>query len=171
MTDAPPIKFRWKGDGFEPVNPLAQRQGDKHFVIGEIYDLVEYHGRSHKSHAHYFAALHEAWQNLPEDLAERFPTEDHLRRYCLIKAGYYDSNTLVCASKADARRTAAFIRPSDSFAIVTVSDNIVTRYTAKSQSVRAMGSKDFQDSKTRVLDILAAMIGTSRKALEGNQSA
>lgn len=171
MADAPPVRFVWNGDGFTPSSPYNARQADKHFVIGEAYDLVEHHGRSHKSHAHFFASVHQAWQNLPEDLAVQFPTEEHLRKYCLIKAGYSDSNTLVCPTKASALAMAAFLRPTDEFAVVVVKDNIITRYTAKSQSVRAMGAKDFQASKDAVLDIMAQMTGTTRKALEASNPA
>lgn len=171
MADATPIKFRWGGNSFLPTTPYQGHLADKHFVVGEVYDLVEHHARSHKSHAHYFSRVHDAWQNLPEDLVERFPTKDHLRKYALIKAGYSDSNTLVCASKADARRTAAFLRPVDSFSVVSVAGNVVTRYSAKSQSERAMGRTDFQASKDAVLGILAQMVGTTRKALEGNNPA
>lgn len=171
MSEAPPILFSWTGDSFVPATQYWGRQADKHFTIGEKYELIEHHGRSHKSHAHYFARVHEAWQNLPEDLAVQFPTEEHLRKYCLIKAGYSDGNTLVCPTKASALSTAAFLRPTDEFAVVVVKDNIITRYTAKSQSVRAMGAKDFQASKDAVLDIMAQMARTTRKALEASNSA
>lgn len=171
MAEAPPIRFRWNGDGFSPYSAYNARMADKYFVVGETYDLIEHHGRSHKSHAHYFAAIHEAWQNLPETLAEQFPSEEHLRKYALIKAGYSDSHTLVLPTKSAALATAAFLRPADEFAVVIVKDKTVTRYVAKSQSARAMGAKDFQASKDAVLGILAQMVGTTRKALEGNISA
>lgn len=171
MNEAPPLLFTWNGDGFTPATAYWGRQADKHFVIGENYELVEHHGRSHKSHAHFFAVIHDAWQNLPEEMAERFPTEEHLRKYALIKAGYADTNTLVCSSKAEALRVAAFMRPTDEFAVITVKDSTVTRYVAQSQSTRAMGAKVFQESKDATLGILSQMVGTSRKALEGNKSA
>ena len=61
---------------------------------------------------------------------------------------------------------AAFVKPMDEFAIVTVSEAVVNVWTAKSQSVKAMGKKDFQASKDAVMAILAEMIGTARAALE-----
>ena len=120
---------------------------------------------------HYFACIHQAWLNLPEEMADQFPTEEHLRAYALIKTGYCDSNTLVCSSKAEAQRTAAFLKPIDSFAVVTVKDNVVIRYSAQSQSMRAMNRDDFQRSKEAVLDIISAMTKTSRKELEASQPA
>jgi hypothetical protein len=167
-----PIILRYEGEGeFKPVSPYWGRQADKHYVIGEQYDLVEHRQRSAKSHAHYFASVHDAWANLPETIASEFPTDDHLRKYALIKAGFYDSSTVVCASKAEALRVAAFIRPIDEYGIVIAKDATVTRFTAKSQSMKAMGKDDFQKSKDAVLQILSDMIGTSGKALTQNEAA
>lgn len=171
MSDAPPIRFQWKGDGFSPATPYQARLADKHFVIGETYTLIEHQERSQKSHSHYFARVHDAFLNLPEEYAERFPTEDHMRRYALIKAGFYNSTTLICATHADAVRTASFLRPIDEFSIVTVQECAVIRYTAKSQSARAMGNEDFQRSKDAVLEILSNLVGTTKKDLEGNSPA
>lgn len=169
--DTPPIMFVWEGDCFKPVGPHWARLCDKYFTIGEKYELVEKQERSHATHAHYFAAVHDAWLNLPEALAVEYPNPEKLRKHALIKAGYADSQTHVCSSKAEAARLAAFIRPMDEFSVVATSACTVTRYTAKSQSMRAMGKEDFQRSKEAVLEVLAAMVGTSRAALEGNQAA
>ena len=121
-----------------------------------------------RSHRFYFASVNEAWKNLPEDMAERYPTSDHLRKWALIKAGYRDERSIVASSKAEALRIAAFIRPMDEYAVVVVREAVVRVYTAKSQSTRAMGKAEFGASKEKVLDILSAMIGTSRDALVAN---
>jgi hypothetical protein len=162
---APPMQFKWDGEVFRPKHP---KLADKHFVIGETYVLEKRHDRSHASHSHFFAAVHEAWANLPEDVAERFPTEDHLRKYALVKAGFRDEHSIACSSKAEAQRVAAFVRPIDDYAVVVVNGAQVLCYTAKSQSYRAMGRAEFQRSKDAVLEILAAMIGNTKKALEQN---
>jgi hypothetical protein len=120
------------------------------------------------SHNQYFAAVTEAWKNLPEEYADQFPSVDHLRKWCLIKAGYRDERTIACSSKAEAQRIAAFIKPMDSFAVVVVREATVAVYTAKSQSMKAQGKKDFQESKAAVLEILAGMIGTSSETLKNN---
>lgn len=160
-----PITYVWTGEALEPVSPFMRRLANKDLVVGEQYTLVEEQPRSAKSHAHFFAVISEAHVNLPEHLAERFPTAEGLRKYALIKAGYRDERTIVAASKAEALRLAAFIRPMDEFAIVTVNEAVVTVYTAKSQSLRAMGKADFQASKDAVLGIVAAMVGTTPDAL------
>lgn len=159
-----PIPFRWEGDCFTPM-PGFGRRCDELFVVGQVYRLVEHEDRSAASHRHYFACINTAWENLPPAAAERFPTPEHLRKFALVKAGYADSRTLVASSKAEAQRLAAFVKPMDSFALVVVSEATVTVWTARSQSVKAMGRADFQASKDAVLDVIAALIGTDPATL------
>lgn len=160
-----PIQFHWDGESMCPL-PRHAKRCDEVFVVGETYTLIQHEERSGKSHRHYFSCIKSAWENLPEHIAERFPTPDHLRKFALIKAGYRDERSIVTASKAEAVRVAAFIRPMDEYAIVTVHEAVVTVYTPKSQSTRAMGKKDFQSSKDAVLDVLASLIEVDRKELE-----
>ncbi len=160
-----PLAFSWNGEFMVPLQP---RLADRYYVVGETYRLEPREDRSKRSHDHYFASIQEAWQNLPEHDAERFATADHLRKWALIKAGYRDERSVVCASKAEALRIAAFVRPMDDFAVVTVSNNVVIVYTAKSQSLRAQGKKDFQKIKDRVLDMVSAMIGVGADDLKKN---
>jgi hypothetical protein len=162
MSATPPIWFNWDGEAMVPKHP---RIADKHFVVGEPYCLVPHEERSVNSHRHYFAAINEAWSNLPEDLVEQFPTPERLRKYALVRAGYADERSIVCASKAEAQRVAAFIRPMDQYAVVTVSESVVRVYTPQSQSMRAMGKKAFQESKDKVLNVIAQMIGVSAETL------
>ena len=167
MSDnIPPQRFDWTDEGV--MRPKVPRLADKHFVVGMEYMLVPHEERSMRSHRFYFASVNEAWKNLPEDMAERYPTADHLQKWALIKAGYRDERSIVAASKAEAQRIAAFIKPMDEYAVVVVREAVVRVYTAKSQSTRAMGKAEFGASKEKVLDILSAMIGTSRDALAAN---
>jgi hypothetical protein len=53
----------------------------------------------------------------------------------------------------------------DTYAIVIVSEATVKVFTAQSQSMRAMGKKVFQESKDKVLAILAEWIGVEPAAL------
>lgn len=164
---APPIPFRWSGDSMEPL-PRFAKECDRHFVVGEVYQLVEQQDRSQTSHNHYFACVAEAWKNLPDEMVERFPTAEHLRKFALIKAGFADSRQFLAASKAEALRLAAFVRPCDEYALVTVREMVVTVWTARSQSMRAMGRRDFQASKDAVLDAISALIGVSADSLRAN---
>ena len=160
-----PIVYQWDGECMIPLQRLRKRC-DELFVVGERYTLIPHEDRSGRSHRHYFASVKSAWENLPEVMAERFPTPDHLRKWALIRAGYRDERSIVAASKTEALRIASFVRPIDEYAVVTVSEAVVTIYTAKSQSTKAMGKKDFQASKEKVLDVLAEIIDVSRKELE-----
>ena len=158
----------WTGEAFEPASRFWQGIADKNLVVGERYVLVEAKERSQRSHDHYFACMHEAWVNLPEEIAERFPTEDHLRKYALIKCGYRDERTLVVKSNAEAVRIAAFMRPVHEFALISIADNIIVEWTPKSQKIKAMGAKTFQESKDRVLMFVAELIGISIEELTRN---
>lgn len=169
MSEAPPILCRWDGDAFVPVGRFA-RTADDHYVVGETYQIVQHQERSRKTHNHFFAEVTEAWQNLPERYAGEpwAQSPEHLRRYALIKAGFCDTQTFVASSRAEAIRLAAFLRPVDEYSIVTTEGSTVTRYTAKSQSMRAMGKHAFRDSKNAVLDILADLIAVEPGALAAN---
>ena len=162
MDTFPPLTCDWDGEVFRPIHP---RRADNYLTVGERYSLVQYEERSSASHNHEFAWLKEAWQSLPEHLAEKFPTSEHLRKWALIRAGYSDSHTIVCSSKAEAVRVAAFIRPMDEFAVVVVQGATVTRYTAKSQSKRAMGAKTFYESKERIMEVVARMLDVEPQEL------
>lgn len=165
MTAIQPLTFNWDGEAMVPLQP---RIADKQYVVGAQYRLTPWEDRSQASHNGYFAAIHEAFQNLPEAAAEQFKSEDHLRKFCLIKAGFRDERSIACSSKAEAQRVASFVEPLDEYALVVVHEAMVTVYTAKSQSMKAMGKKDFQDSKDKVLAILAEMIGTDTQTLREN---
>lgn len=159
-----PLPFTWDGEAMR-VRPSFQRQADQAFCIGETYTLAPVEDRSAASHRHYFAAINEAWANLPDHLSERYPTAEHLRKAALIRAGHHDERSIVCASRAEALRVAAFIKPMDDYALVATSGAVVRVFTAKSQSVRAMGKAAFEKSKADVLEALADMIGVTTQAL------
>lgn len=167
-----PINLRYEGDGgFRVMSNYWAMRADKEYVVGEIYPMVEHHARSQVSHNHYFAVISEAWSNLPDRLLEEFPTAEVLRKKLLIRAGYADERSIVCASKAEAQRVAAFVKPMDEYAVVTVREAVVRVYTAQSQSVKAMGAKPFQQSKQAVLDALDDLLGVERGATANSEAA
>lgn len=167
--NAPVIVFQWDGEAMRPLRRF-HNVCNAEYVVGEFYRCEVLEERSVVSHRHYFATLHDYWLNLPEQQAERFPTEEHLRKYALIKCGYADQRQQVCASHAEALRFAAFIRPIDTYALVTVTEAVVTIWTAQSQSTKAMGRKPFQESKTAVLDWCASLLGIDRTSTENDSS-
>lgn len=165
MTEQPIITI-WDGEAFVPANAHWARKADELFVVGERYALVEHHERSSASHAHYFAVLNDIWQSLPEHVAPQFPTAEVLRAHALIRTGYCNKRQLVCRSKAEAKRMAAFLKPANPFAIIEVDNAVVTEWTAASQSYRAMDKKTFNASKQAVLDWCADLIGLPQAAPE-----
>lgn len=154
-----PITATWDGEAFYPASPYWAARADRQFVVGETYKLVEHHDRSEASHNHYFASIGNAWYTLPDHLLAEYPTAEHLRKKMLVKCGYADERTVVCASKAEAERVAAFIKPMDNYAVVVFHEAVVKVYTAQSQSLKAMGKREFQESKEAVLAAIDRLLG------------
>lgn len=163
-----PVFFSWDGEQMIPTNRSMSKLCDELFVVGARYRLVEYEDRSINSHNHYFASLKTAHDNLSDELIERFPTVEHLRKYALIKCGYFDSRSLVVKSNAQAEAVAKFMRPDSEFSVVVAKEATVTIFTAKSQKKTAMGAKVFHESKQAVLDFVASLIGISTEQLTDN---
>lgn len=164
MSKIPPLRFTWEGDGFAPASAYFQRKADEHYVIGQQYYLIENEPRDMNSHSHFFACVNDAWKNLPDELLEQYQTPEMLRKKALIRTGFFDERSIVCASKAEAQRVAAFIKPFDGYAIVTAKACVVSVYTAKSQSLKAMGNDDFKDSKRKVLHFIDELLGLEHGA-------
>jgi hypothetical protein len=154
-----PILFRWSGETMEPL-PRFHNICNAEFTVGEVYRMQVEEERSQVSHNHYFAELHEKWLSLPENTVLQFASDEHLRKHALIMTGYRDERSFVCASKAEALRLAAFLKPVDEYAVISVAECAVIMWTAKSQSRKAMGGKVFQKSKQDVFDFVDALLGT-----------
>ena len=159
------IPFMWDGESLR-VRPGFQRMADEQFCIGEAYTMLPVEERSAASHRHYFSAIREAWMNLPEHLADRYPTPESLRHAALNRAGYCDVETFVASSKAEALRLAAFLQSGARDGVeVVVNGAAITRLTPHSQSMRAMGKDAFNASKDAVLNAIAQLIGVNTSDL------
>lgn len=169
MTTGGPIEAIWNGEHFAPISPYWVRRADKQFARGEVLRLIDEPERSNRSHNHFFASVQNAFDSLPPLWAERFNSPDALRKYCLIKAGFCFSDSITCPSHADALRVAAFVRGADEFALVDVKKSVVTRYTAKSQSYKAMGRDEFKASKEGVLRVLAETLEVTTSELKASE--
>lgn len=164
MTPDRPQGFTWDGDA---MIPRAPRLADKAYTVGETYLLVPHEERTSATHNHEFAWLKDAWLNLPENLADQFPTQEHLRKKALIDAGFYNETIVDAGSNAAALRVASAFRQIDDFSLVIVRGVFVIRRTAKSQSRRSMNKQEFQASKTAILEIVSGMIGVKPSELAG----
>lgn len=160
-----PVQFTWDGESMVPAKWQA-KLCDQQFVIGERYRMAPIEDRSETSHRHEFAWLREAWKNLPEKLAELYPSPEHLRKRALIDGGFYTEEVIDAGSNAAALRVAAYVRGHDEFAAVIVRGPAVVVRHAKSQSYRAMDKAEFQASKTSILEIVAEMIGVSPERMK-----
>lgn len=154
-----PLDFVWTADKvMRPLNPHA---ADRQYVVGDHYRLDRVEERSEASHRHEFAWLTEAWRNLPEQLADLYPSPEHLRKRALIDCGFYDETVTDVGSNAAALRVMPRFRALDDFALVIVRGPVVVMRTAKSQSRRHMKAPEFRASKTAIMDLIASMIGVT----------
>lgn len=160
-----PVVYTWDGENMVPLQrfkPMCNKQ----YVVGEEYVLTLLEHRSLASHNHFFAAVSEAWKNLPEKVAERFPSAEHLRKWALVQVGFAKHSSLVCDNRQHALDAAATVRNLDEFAVIKVEGNVVHVWVAASQAMHNMPQKqDFETSKSAVLDLLASMIKVPRSQL------
>lgn len=167
MTQPPRLyRMVWRDGAFVPDGARLAAYCEEQFGEGEVVTFERHEERSTQSHNHYFACINEAWQNLPEG-DNRFSTPEALRKWALIRGGYCTVNDVVLPTPEAAQTVAAFMGNSEG-TIIVVRDCVVRRYTAKSQSMKAMNKDEFQRSKTDVLDIIAELLAVKRKELEKN---
>jgi hypothetical protein len=144
-----------------PTDRYAKLAASQHHE-GEPYTLVQLEERSQASHNAYFAELHSYWENLPEKIAARWPSENHFRRWLLVETGWFTESEIECASAYTAKQTAGLVRDLDGYARISVHGNKVIIKRAKSQSRIAMPEKqDFERSKRATLELAAQFVGVS----------
>lgn len=167
---ASPIIYEWDGEAFAPL-PRFARQCDHDYVIGQRYHMQAVEERSAKQHRMYFATLRDMWLSLPEDLADRHPSVEHLRKASLCATGHCNEMQIACASNAEALRTIATIRALDDYAVCVVRGSVVLVRTAHSQSTAAMGAERFKASMDAVLHHVSGLLGVDAADLERHRSA
>lgn len=170
MTDAALIRCAWDGDAFRPSSAMHAHRAREAFGAGEIVLLNVQNERSMISHRHFFATLHDLWANLPERLAgqDYAKSPDTLRKRALIATGFANVETIVCGSKAAAERVAAYVgvlaTKVHGYAITEAAGNVARCWTPQTQSVAGMGAKEFQRSKTAVLEWCDALLSPAGEA-------
>ena len=197
-----PVTFAWRWinavdeDGevrrIRAMVPLQrfERLAARQFVENDEYPMVVQEHRSLKSHRFFFAsvkdsfdklsdlkaAVKEAHDNLPEELAPRWDTAEQLRKWCLIETGFYDEKEFLFEGRGADRQAMMlgnFIRTGEEYArIFTQVDSktsvrvIVRR--AKSQAENAMRPDEFKASSKAILELLEHLIGVARGSLKKN---
>lgn len=161
-----PILYKWDGDVMRPFGARHAKEADTQFTIGCAYRLETVPQHSQASRAHQFAVLNELWNQLPERLADEYPSPTHFRRALLIDAGLYNETVVDLGSNAKALQVAAIMRADNEFAKVVVRKGVVVRRVAKSQKEAAMNPREFQQAKTKILELAQALIDVSPATLE-----
>ena len=159
--------FTWNGEAMIPRRPKA---ADKEFVIGREYWLDQVSERSWISHRHEFAFIANAWDNLHEDLMDKFPSPEHLRKAALIATGWHRETIVDAGNAAAALRFAAYARNEDEFAHVVVRGPTVIVRKARSQRMHGhdrMDKHEFQASKDAILGWIAQLTGVEPDQLRG----
>ncbi len=142
---------------------------------GEIVSCEIDRQRSMKSHRHQFAWINDAWANLPERLMLQpwAETPETMRKHALIATGYHQLAVIDCGSNAAAGRVKAALVAAESrahgYALGQVRGPVVRVWTPESQSVRAMGSERFKESKRAILDWMAGQLEVDPADLERAQ--
>jgi hypothetical protein len=112
-----------------------------------------------KSRRYFFAALRDAWANLPDQMRDRFPNAEVLRKNALIAIGYCDVMTVVAGSKSAAPQIANAFKARDQYCIAIPRGDVVTIYTARSMARRVLLKKDFLQVADRVFAWIAETTG------------
>lgn len=136
------------------------------------YPLAAIEERSRASHSQFFASLHDGYINLPEKIAVRWPSAEHMRKWLLVETGWFDEKEFECPDEDFAKKLGTFVRTEDEFARISVhrprgnhdSWKVIIR-RAKSQSAAAMGKQEFEASKKDVLDLLEHFLTVPRGTL------
>jgi hypothetical protein len=160
-----PVFCQWDGEVFKP-HPRFKAYCDREYVVGETYPMMPVEEQSSGSRGYYFASLKEGFLNLSEENAKRFPSVEHLRKWCLVQCGYASQADFALANSKEARKLAADIRMRDPYAVIQIRDSVVRVFTAESQSPAAMKKERFEQSKNDVLDLVSSMSRTTRSQLE-----
>lgn len=178
-----PVSFRWitvdvtdeKTGVVESVlamvpAPRYRKIADRQFHIGEEYPLVILEARSRASHNHFFAALSEGFDNLPESYRaeHKWASADDMRQDLLMTAGFSSEKVFEAANETHAIRLATHFRDDTGFCRITFGLDERGKLTrvrvrrAKSQDHSSMDKQTFEASKKAVLDLLEGIIGLTR---------
>lgn len=120
----------------------------------------------------FFAALRDVHANLGEQLRDRFPNAEVLRKHALIAIGYCDVMTVACGSKAAAPQIANAFRLKDQYCIASVRGDVVTIFTARSMARRVLKKREFMDVAQKVFDWIYRETGIdAEQSQEGRKAA
>lgn len=170
------FRARWDGSTLTPTGHYGLSAAREAMQPGDTVIVEVDHPRSQSSHKHQFAEIAEAWRHLPESVQmnEWAASPETLRKHALIVTGYRNTYQIDCGANATAERVKKALKDAENgkhgYAIAQVRGPVVIVWTPESQSMRAMGGKRFQESKTAVLNWIAQQIGVTPEQLERKAS-
>jgi len=156
-----PVIFVWTPEGTMVPLPRFRKLCDELYAVHEEYPLVVLRARNMNQHRAYFAALHDAFDNLDERYDGVFPSPEHLREWALCQTEFCVVTHEAYETSADAMRAAKAIRKLAPYAVLSLSGSTLVTKHALSQSVRAMGKEQFEASCKAVLEVVAGMARTT----------
>ncbi|MGH6982588.1 MAG: hypothetical protein ACREFC_15410, partial [Stellaceae bacterium] len=110
------VMFEWTDDDvFRPL-PHFKKRCSERLVVHQQYRLNAEELRSVASENHYYAALDEIFANLPDDLKERIPSREHLRKLALVRTGFRTERVYSFADEETASRFAKDYRDDEPYA-------------------------------------------------------
>lgn len=136
--------------------------------------IVVYEERNMKFHNKCFAALHDAWVNLPETTSARFPTEEHFRKWLLAnKSDFFDEIERDFPKLEEARAYGIGVRAGSPYATIkgpfrTAGGWKMIVRRPRSQKLSKMSPRDFEESMTQILDAAGEFVGVKRGELLKN---
>lgn len=151
------VIFTYTDDGVMKPLPRFEKLCWQQFVVGLSYPMEVVEPRSMKSHSHYFACIHTAFENLPEAMKEEFKSEEGLRAKALVATGFCTERDFPCDTPSKAKYLATVIRTFSEYSIIKISGDVVKVFEPKSQALNAMKPDEFQAAKTAVLDWIEAL--------------
>lgn len=178
-----PVVYRWQQ--VEVTNPddgtlsrahahvpvaRYRKMAANQFADGEEYPLIKLQPRDMRSHNHYFAAVGDAFDNLPEAIAARFPTAEHLRKWALIETNWFDEKEWTFegrGAKEQARKLGTFIRAEDEYArikTVQVDGGPDNREQALDDALEVWTSNGATEERERMRLAIRAALRTLDKA-------
>ena len=118
----------------------------------------------------FFSIVRLVWTNLPDALRIQYPSSEVLRKTALCRIGWAECKVLTCETHKAAQEVALLSKYLDRYAIVDVSETVVTVFTARSLSKRHCPKKTFKEISDKAEEWLSALIGTDAATL-GKQEA
>lgn len=160
------VQLSYLGAGrLTAASRLDEQILDEHLTAGDLVCLTEDNSRSMKQHRWLFALVRKAFDTLPMDQVLRFPSEEHLRKYALIKAGWCDINTQSFSTPEMAKLAAKAFKiganittDGRNFTMTVVRDDTVMYVTPRSISLRACKGAEWESACQGVVNYLCELL-------------